>query len=115
MTQQTMGPTPPHLDAVRALAVGAAIVGAVAGVALTIAPDLDLVVARQFQLEGGGFAGAHSGPVLFLRALFKTIFIASCGAAVAGLLVVVLRRSRHWRMRSVHWLYLVVCLGVGRG
>jgi len=115
VTQQTMGPNRPHVDAVRILAASACIVGVAAGVAFTLAPDLDLVVARQFQMESGDFAGAHSGAILFLRATFKTIFIASCGTAAAGLLLVVLSRSRHWRTRAVHWLYLVVCLGVGPG
>lgn len=115
MTQQKIGPSPGHADAARALAVGATIVGAVAGVVFTLAPDLDIVAARQFRLEDGGFAGAHSGPVLFARAMFKTVFIASCAVAIAGLLLVLLRRRAHWRMRAMHWLYLVLCLGVGPG
>ena len=89
--------------------------GVIAGVVFTLAPDLDLVVARQFWLGDGSFAGAHSGPTQFLRAMFKTIFIVACSVAVGGLLVEVFRRSRHWRMRAVHWLYLLLCLGVGPG
>jgi lipid A 4'-phosphatase len=115
VTQRTIGASPGHVDAARALAVGATIVGAVAGAVFTLAPDLDLVAARQFHLVDGSFAGAHSGPVVFLRAMFKTIFIFACSVAAAGLLLAVIRRSAHWRMRALHWLYLGVCLGVGPG
>ena len=112
--QQAIGRVP-RADVARALAVGAAMVGAAAGIAFTLAPDLDLAAARQFRLEDGSFVGVHSGPALFLRAMFKAIFIASCGAAIAGLLLVLLRRATHWRMHAVTWLYLVLCLGVGPG
>lgn len=111
-----MGSSPGRrAEAVRVLAVGAAVVGATAGIVFTLVPDLDLVAARQFRLEDGGFAGAHSGPVLVLRAMFKTIFIVACGVAVAGLSLAVLRRWGNWRTRAVTWLYLVLCLGVGPG
>jgi lipid A 4'-phosphatase len=113
--QHTIGPSWRRAHAARALAVGASLVGIAAGVLFTLAPDLDLVVARQFYVEHGGFAGVHSGPVLFLRAMFKTVFIVACTAAVAGLVVVVLRRSVSWRAQAVTWLYLVMCLGVGPG
>jgi lipid A 4'-phosphatase len=103
------------MDDARALVVSAAFVGIAAGVTFTLAPDLDLVAARQFQLEDGGFAGVHSGPVQFLRSMFKTIFIVACSVAVAGLLVVVVRRAGTWRVQAVTWLYLVLCLGVGPG
>ena len=115
MAQQTTGSSSRRADAARALAVSAAFVGIAAGVAFTLAPDLDLVAARQFWLEDGGFAGARSGPVQILRAMFKAIFIVACSVAVAGLLVVVVRRAGSWRVQAVTWLYLVLCLGVGPG
>jgi len=115
VTQRTIGASPARVDVARVLAISACVAGAAAGVAFTLAPGLDLAVARQFQLGDGGFAGAHSGPVEFLRAVFKTIFIVACSVAVAGLLVVVVRRLGNWRMRAVSWLYVVLCLGVGPG
>jgi lipid A 4'-phosphatase len=115
VTQPKIGSSSPLTDTARVLAISACIIGAVAGIAFTLAPHLDLAVALQFRLEDGSFAGTRSAPLLFARAMFKTIFIVACCAAVVGLLVAVLRRPRAWRIQAVTWLYVVVCLGVGPG
>jgi lipid A 4'-phosphatase len=115
VTQGKIGSGPPRTDGARALSVGACIVGAAAGVVFTLAPSLDLAVARQFWLQDGSFGGVNSGPVVLARALFKTIFIVACSVAVAGLLLVLMRRSENWRRRAASWLYLALCFGVGPG
>jgi lipid A 4'-phosphatase len=102
-------------DAPRALAVCASIVGVAAAALFTLMPDLDLVVSRPFALGGGYFSGSQSGLLLFLRELFKTIFIVCCGVAVAGLAVAVFQRSTHSRTRAANWLYLILCFSVGPG
>jgi lipid A 4'-phosphatase len=115
VTQQKIGSSSPLTDGARVLATGACIVGAAAGIALTLAPALDLAVARQFWLEDGSFIGARNGLLPFARAVFKTMFIIACSGSVAALLVVFVRRAGTWRTQVVAWLYVVLCLGVGPG
>jgi lipid A 4'-phosphatase len=102
-------------DAPRVLAVCASIVGLAAAAVFTLMPDLDLVVARQFALGDSKFSGGQNGLLLFLRELFKTIFIVCCGVAIAGLAVAVFHRSTQSRTRAAKWLYLILCFCVGPG
>jgi lipid A 4'-phosphatase len=103
------------LDAPRVMAICASIVGVAAAVVFTTMPDLDLAVARQFALGDGKFSGGQNGLLLFLRELFKTIFIVCCGVAIAGLAVAVFHRSTQSRTRAAKWLYLILCFSVGPG
>jgi len=102
-------------DTPRVLAVCASIVGLAAAAVFTLMPDLDLVVARQFALGDSKFSGGQNGLLLFLRELFKTIFIVCCGVAIAGLAVAVFHRSTQSRTRAAKWLYLILCFSVGPG
>jgi lipid A 4'-phosphatase len=115
VTRETSGVGRALKDAPRALAVWASIVGVAAAVVFTLMPHLDLVFARQFALGNSNFLGTQNGLLVFLRELFKTVFIVCCGVAVAGLAVAVYQRSTHSRIRAAKWLYLILCFSVGPG
>ena len=112
MTQQAMPADRTRGDIPRAMAVCASVVGATASAAFLLAPDLDLVVARQFALGDGSFSGTHNTPIQILRETFKIIFIVCCGAAAVGLGLTALRRLHR---PAVSYLYLILCLSVGPG
>ncbi len=115
VTRETSGAGRALWDAPRVMAVWASIVGVAAAVVFTLMPHLDLIAARPFALGDGNFFGSQNGLLLFLRELFKTIFMVSCGVAVAGLAVAVFHRSTQSRTRAAKWLYLILCFSVGPG
>jgi hypothetical protein len=70
------------------MAIWACIVGVPAIATFTLVPELDLVVSRQFALGESDFSGLHSNLALFMRTMFRAIFVLCCAVAAAGLALV---------------------------
>jgi len=115
VTRQAIRAGRGQADAARTMAIWACIVGVPAIATFTLVPELDLVVSRQFALGESDFSGLHSNLALFMRTMFRAIFVLCCAVAAAGLALAVFRRSTPLRLRTGQWLFLVLCLSVGPG
>ncbi len=105
----------PAREARRALIALAALTGVAAAVLFVGWPELDLVVARLFNLGPRRFVFNHSELAGALRFGFKLVTWAVSIAAVAGIVLALARGKRLFGLALKEWVFLALVLIVGPG
>ena len=116
VTQQTIGSSPRRVDAARVLAVSAALSASRPVSRSRSHPTSTLSLPANSSSRTAVSPVRTAARSCSCARCSRRSSSSSCSVAVAGLLCGGCCAARGiWRMRAVHWLYLVLCLGVGPG
>ena len=102
-------------EARRGLLAGAALTGVAAAILFVGWPELDLAVARLFNLGPRSFIFNHSDLAGALRFTFKLVTWAASIAAVLGIVLALARGKRLFGLGLKEWAFLALVLVTGPG